>query len=84
MSHLLAFVFRVTGLEPKTVSCFMGRSAVTGADLHNSATIACRCGATISLSGSCGVPGNEHADVEAGGVAVGKVAELKVFGDQGE
>jgi predicted dehydrogenase len=47
MSHLLAWVFRVTGLEPATVSCVMVHSATTGADLHDSATVTCTSGATV-------------------------------------
>lgn len=47
MSHLLAWVFRVTGLEPLRVTCVMGHSAVTGADLYNSATVTCTNGATV-------------------------------------
>ena len=55
MSHLLAFVYRVTQLEPRSVTCTMVGSPVTGADLHNSAVITCTNGATISLSGTAAV-----------------------------
>jgi len=68
MSHLLGWVLRVTGLEPVSVACVMVRSQVTGADLHDSATVTCACGATISLSGTACVPGNEHAKTIDGGV----------------
>lgn len=55
MSHLLAFVFRVTGLEPTTVACTMVASPITGADIYDSAVVTCTNGATISLSGTAAV-----------------------------
>jgi hypothetical protein len=55
MSHLLAFIYRVTQLEPRSVTCTMVASPVTGADIHNSAVITCTNGATISLSGTAAV-----------------------------
>lgn len=37
------------------------------------------CGATISLSGTAAVPGNEHAKTATGGEPIGKLIDIKVF-----
>lgn len=85
LSHLLAWVFRVTSLEPIEVYALMSHSAASGADLTDAAVIRCvgpdgRL-ASISLSGSGSVPGNAHAEDAAH--SVGKRIELRVFGSQG-
>eukprot|EP00962_Isochrysis_galbana_P045934 scaffold18283_cov91-Isochrysis_galbana.AAC.1 len=44
-------VFAVTGLTPATVYAAACHSATTGADLHESLTVTCTCGAIISATG---------------------------------
>ena len=78
MSHPLAWVFQVTGLEAVACSCTMTRSPNSGADLTNAATFECRGGATISISGAATLPGNAHGDE-----VVGKHVSLRVFGSEG-
>ena len=77
LSHLLAWVFKVTSLEPCEVSALMTTSPKSGADIHDAALIRCASGATISLSGSCGWPGNNHTQ------ATGKHIDIKVIGSKG-
>jgi len=83
ITHLLAWIFRVTRLVPSSVFCVLGKSDITGADIYNSAVITCSCGATISLSGTAAVPGNEHAKTASGGEPIGKLIDIKIFGDEG-
>ena len=80
LSHLLAWVFKVTALTPASAFCSMSWSAASGADLSDSAVIVCEGGASISVSGSCCVPGNAH-DAEGG--QLGKKIGFRIFGDEG-
>lgn len=80
MSHIFAWVFQVTGLEPETVSCTMTHSDRTGADVYDAGVVTCSGGATIAFSGVACLPGDAHA---ADGEAKGKVIECKVFGSEG-
>ena len=66
LSHLLAWVFKVTALTPASAFCSMSWSAASGADLSDSAVIVCEGGASISVSGSAGVPGDAHGDHPVG------------------
>lgn len=50
-SHTFAWLYKVTGLTPKTVYCVATTSSATGADLIDSATITCTNGATINATG---------------------------------
>ena len=77
-SHILAWIFNVTGLNPSKVFCAMNHSDKTGADISHAATIICKCGANISLSGTTLVPGNAHSDPP-----VGKLIRIKIFGSNG-
>jgi len=84
MAHPLAWVFRVTNLTPKTVSCSMVHSSITGADIHDSVIITCEeGGATVCVSGTASVPGDEHAKTRGGGEEIGKLFDVKVFGSKG-
>ena len=56
-SHVFAWVYFVTGLAPVSVFCHMSYSDKSGADIYNSATIRCACGATIAVTGAAGVSG---------------------------
>lgn len=79
LSHLLAFVFQVTGLVPTKVFAHMSFSQASGGDLSDSVVIICEGGASISLSGSCAVPGDAHgADAN-----LGKYVGMRVFGSEG-
>jgi len=78
LSHLLAWIFHVTPLEPVQVFASMGRSQNSGADLHDAAVVRCSDGASISLSGTAAVPGDAHAEVP-----VGKSIQLALFGSEG-
>ena len=73
LSHLLAWCFEVSGLQPEAAFTSMQHSARTGADLHVAAVVTCVGGASIALSGSAGLPGDAH-----GKVAVGKQIEVAV------
>eukprot|EP00814_Leptocylindrus_danicus_P013456 CAMPEP_0116011052 /NCGR_PEP_ID=MMETSP0321-20121206/4350_1 /TAXON_ID=163516 /ORGANISM="Leptocylindrus danicus var. danicus, Strain B650" /LENGTH=390 /DNA_ID=CAMNT_0003480235 /DNA_START=643 /DNA_END=1815 /DNA_ORIENTATION=+ len=77
-SHILAFLYLVTGLQPSRVFCTMNHSEKTGADIAHAASIMCECGATVSLSGTTLLPGDAHADP-----VVGKLIRLKIFGSKG-
>lgn len=50
-SHTFSWVFKVTGLVPKTVYAVCRSSERTGADLFDAVTVTCTNGATISASG---------------------------------
>jgi len=56
LSHVLAWVLLVTGLEPDEVFCMMSHSEVTGADIYDAGTIRFKSGATMVLSGVAGIP----------------------------
>merc|ERR1719440_25139 len=54
------------------------RSKNSGADLMDAALIRCAGDVSITLSGGCGWPGNEHGDE-----ATGKWFDIKIFGSKG-
>ena len=78
LSHLLAWCFEVSGLEPVAAFATMQHSARSGADLHDAAVLRCAGGASLSVSGSAGLPGDAHGDAP-----VGKQIEISVFGTEG-
>ena len=78
LSHLLAWCFEVSGLEPVAAFATMQHSARSGADLHDAAVLRCAGGASLSVSGSVGLPGDAHGDAP-----VGKQIEISVFGTEG-
>jgi len=78
LSHLLAWIFKVTSMTPTEAYAVMTRSASSGADLTNAAVIKCGDKASISLSGAATVPGDAHGEEP-----VGKWVEVKVFGSEG-
>ena len=80
-SHVLAWVYHAVGpdkLVPSRVHCVMTHSDATGADVSHAATIACACGAAISLSGTSLLPGNAHSDPR-----VAKEIVIRIFGTRG-
>ena len=84
LSHLLAWVLQVTGLEPTFVACSMTFSRKSGADLHDAAVFTCRNGASIALTGTGAVPGNAHAeDSDEAHPHAGKHVSVRVLGDAG-
>lgn len=54
------------------------RSEKSGADLTDAALIRCKGNISVSLSGGCSWPGNEHGDE-----ATGKLFDIKIFGSKG-
>jgi len=78
LSHLLAWIFHVTPLQPTHAFASMGYSKQSEADLHDAAVITCEGGASISLSGSAAVPGDAHGDAP-----IGKSIGLSLFGSDG-
>ena len=78
LSHLLGWVLFVGGLGVEEVTAMTHRSAASGADLTDAALIRCSKGCSVSLSGSCSWPGNEH-----GQEAAGKHFDIKMFGSKG-
>lgn len=78
MSHIFAWVYQVTGLEPESVSCSMTYSDKTGADVYDAGVVTCRDGATIAFSGVACLPGDAHSATPAG-----KIIDCKVFGSEG-
>merc|ERR1711990_839145 len=62
LSHVLAWVLYVGGLDVEEVTAMTHRSEKSGADLMDAALIKCAGNTSISLSGGCGWPGNEHGD----------------------
>ena len=66
LSHLLAWCFEVSGLQPEAAFTSMQGSARTGADLHVAAVVSCVGGASIALSGSAGLPGDAHGEAPVG------------------
>ena len=70
-SHTFAWVFKVTGLTPRSVYAASTPSVATGADLFNALTITCTNGATIVASGVGAIPGEN------------KVVGNWVFGSRG-
>jgi len=78
LSHVLAWVLHVGSLDVEAVTAMTHRSEKSGADLTDAALIRCKNNISISLSGGCGWPGNEHGDE-----ATGKYFEIKMFGTNG-
>eukprot|EP00439_Symbiodinium_sp_Y106_P082745 s694_g22.t1 len=78
--HTLAWVYRVTGLEPESVFCKMTCSKKTGADIFTSALIQCTNGATICCQGLAGLPGGNAVGSAS---KKGKLIENKIFGSEG-
>lgn len=76
LSHSLSWVYFVTGLTPKSVSCAMQFSEKTGADLFDSAVIRCECGATISLTGVGTLPFESYEQTS-------KQIDNKIYGTEG-
>ena len=77
-SHVLAWVLGVGGLQVDEVTAITHRSEKSGADLMDAALIRCVNGCSISFSGGCLWPGNEHGDE-----ATGKWFDIKMFGSKG-
>jgi len=78
VSHALAWVLHVGGLDVDEVTAITHRSEKSGADLMDAALIRCANNVSVSLSAGCGWPGNEHGDE-----ATGKYFEIKMFGSKG-
>lgn len=78
LSHVMAWVLHVGGLEVEEVTAITHRSEKSGADLTDACLIKCKDGTSISLSGGCSWPGNEHGDE-----ATGKLFDVKMFGSKG-
>lgn len=71
MSHSLAWVFRVTGLQPQSAFCMDGKSP-TGVDYYDAACLRFSNGATMALSGSATVPKQ-----------CGFQMDVRIFGSEG-
>lgn len=78
LSHLLGWVLFVGGLEVEEVTAITHRSEASGADLTDAALLRCARGCSVSLSGSCAWPGNEHGEE-----ATGKHFDIRIFGAHG-
>jgi len=78
LSHLLGWVLFVGGLEVEEVTAITHRSEASGADLTDAAIFKCKGGCSMSLSGGCAWPGNEHGEQ-----ATGKHFDIKMFGKKG-
>jgi predicted dehydrogenase len=76
LSHILAWIFMTTELQPSEAFTFMNFSKQTGADISNAATIKCSNGCTISISGTCLLPGKDEDNI-------GKQIYIKIFGESG-
>lgn len=76
MSHVLAWVFMVTGLVPKSVYCEMVHSEKTGADLYDSGIVRCTNGATILMEGCASLPFVSYDKSP-------KQVDNKIFGTEG-
>ena len=77
-SHMLAWIYHVSGVTPIRVYCQMTHSEATGADVSHSATIMCEDGAVFSLSGTSLLPGYEHSKPP-----VGKRIGIEIYGTEG-
>jgi len=77
-SHIIAWIYHVSGVTPTRVYCQMTHSEVTGADVSHSATITCNDGVVFSLSGTSLLPGYEHSKPP-----VGKRVGIEIFGTEG-
>jgi len=85
VSHAMAWVFYVAGLEVEEVTAMTHRSPASGADLTDAALVRCKGpgGSTVSVVLSAGTvwPGNQHAKKPED--KVGKHFDLKLFGSEG-
>lgn len=77
LSHLLGWILKVGNLEVEEVTALTHRSEKSGADLTDAALMKCAEGISVSLSGSCSLPGDEH------GEGTGKLFDIKIFGSKG-
>ena len=75
LSHSLAWVFRVTGLEPETVFATMTYSDKSGADLYDTGIVTCKGGATIAVEGVATLPGKNPV--------ASKQITNRIFGSEG-
>ena len=80
LSHSLAWVFEVSGLRPEAVFCMSGRSPA-GVDYYDAATVRCKSGATIALSGAATIPGHVATSDEKGH---GFHLDVRIFGSEGK
>lgn len=71
MSHSLAWVYRVTGIEPESVFTMAGQSKA-GVDYFDAAAVRMRNRATMALSGSATVP--KHCGFQL---------DIRIFGTEG-
>lgn len=71
MSHALAALFYVSGLEPQSVQAICGKSS-TGVDYFDAALVEFTNGATVSLSGAAGLPKSCPPQLD-----------LKIYGTEG-
>eukprot|EP01063_Lacrimia_lanifica_P037683 TRINITY_DN780_c0_g1_i2.p1 TRINITY_DN780_c0_g1~~TRINITY_DN780_c0_g1_i2.p1 ORF type:complete len:383 (+),score=147.37 TRINITY_DN780_c0_g1_i2:69-1217(+) len=78
LSHAMAWVLYVTGLDVEEVTAITHRSAASGADLTDAVLVRCNDNASISVSAGTVWPGNEHGDDKTG-----KWFDIKVFGEKG-
>eukprot|EP00756_Hemistasia_phaeocysticola_P048328 Hpha_TRINITY_DN22758_c0_g1::TRINITY_DN22758_c0_g1_i1::g.34223::m.34223 len=80
VSHAMAWVIYVAGLEVEEVTAMTHRSPTSGADLTDAALVRCKGGVSVCLSAGTVWPGNQHAK---DGEAVGKHFDIKMFGSKG-
>jgi len=78
ISHAIAWPLFVGGLEVDEVTAMTHRSEKSGADLTDAALVRCKGGTSITVSGGCNWPGNEH-----GATRTGKWFDIKMFGSKG-
>ena len=71
-------MFNIDGVSWQEVTALTHRSEKSGADLTDAALIKCKDGVSVSLSGSCCLPGDEH-----GSESTGKLFDIKIFGSKG-
>ncbi|CAJ1419317.1 unnamed protein product, partial [Effrenium voratum] len=76
MSHSLAWLLFVAGLEPKSVFCSMMHSEKTGADIFNSAIIHCTKGEVLSVQGTASLPFSSYFEST-------KHIDMRIFGSDG-
>jgi predicted dehydrogenase len=71
MSHILTWVFKVSGLQASQAFAFMGNSPA-GVDFYDSASVRCTNGATISVSGAGTIPKHHPGE-----------NQIRIFGSEG-
>mmetsp|Transcript_120326 Transcript_120326/g.374654 ORF Transcript_120326/g.374654 Transcript_120326/m.374654 type:complete len:384 (-) Transcript_120326:7-1158(-) len=74
LSHILAWVFRVSGLAPSEAFCYSGLGP-SGVDFYSATAVRCTSGATISISGAATLPDQTKER--------GKQIDVRVFGSEG-